>query len=72
MSMVTYLFFCIIVAFFSSSLCCKPLKIITSERKIIVQKACVAIVRGHKILSSNSRTQQIFLVNTFLGRVPVP
>ena len=35
-------------------------------------KAYVAIARGHKILSTRSRTQRIFLVNTFSGRVPVP
>ena len=43
-----------------------------SERKVIAKKAYVAIVRGHKILSSKSRTRQIFLVYTFLGHVPVP
>ena len=43
-----------------------------SEKKVIVKKAYVAIVRGHKILSSKSRTGRIFLVNTFSGRVPVP
>ena len=42
-----------------------------SEKKVIVKKAYVAIVRGHKILSSKSRTRRIVLVNTFSGRVRV-
>ena len=43
-----------------------------SEKKVIAKKAYEAIARGHKILSSRSRTRRIFLVNTFLGRAPVP
>ena len=43
-----------------------------SEKKVIAKKAYVAIVRGHKILSSKSRTRRMFLVNTFSERVPVP
>ena len=43
-----------------------------SEKKVIAKKAYVVIVRGHKILSSESRIRGIFLVNTFSGRVPVP
>ena len=41
-----------------------------SEKKVIAKKAYVAIAHGHKILSPRSRTRQIFLVNTFSGRVP--
>ena len=43
-----------------------------SEKKVIAQKTYVAIVRGHKILFSKSRSCWIFLVNTFSGSVPVP
>ena len=54
-----------------------------SERKVIVKKAYIAIVPGHKILSSILSSildsildsilyPPILLVNTFLGCVPVP
>ena len=33
--------------------------------KVIASKAYVAITRGHKIMSSTSRTRGIFLVDTF-------
>ena len=36
-----------------------------SEKKVIEKKAYVAIARGHKILSSRSCAQRIFLVNSF-------
>ena len=42
-----------------------------AEKKVITKETYLAIIRGHKILSSRSRTRRIFLVNTFLGRVPV-
>ena len=65
--------FGIILFSYSSSLCCKSLlkKKITSEKKVTGKKVFVAITRGHKIVSSRSRTRGIFVVSAFPRRVPV-
>ena len=69
--MVAYLFFRIILAFYSLSFCSLRKKL-CQKKTVIAKKAYVAIVRGYKILSSKSRTRRIFLVNEFSGSVPVP
>ena len=70
--LVTYNFFGIILCSYSSSLCCKTFKRnLRQKKKVTGKNVFVAITRGHKIVSSGSRTRGIFIISAFSCRVPV-
>ena len=59
-------FFGIILFSYSSFLCCKKkITKLTPEKKVTGKEVFVAITRGHKIVSSRSRAQGIFVVSAF-------
>ena len=73
MRLVTYLFFGIsLLSYSSSSSCKKNLKSLRQKKKLQGKKLFVATTRGHKLVSSRSRTRGIFVVSAFLRRVLVP